>query len=216
MFNFLQQPCPRVLETLFVLLFCAPCLAGRPMAVDDANVDDVGTGHVETWYARQSGNSHNVTVAPGYGLADGIEIDAALSRADGAQVKSAVQAKFLFTESNKAGCNLAGVIGLGHGEEGNSPYLNGIVTCNMTDGAAHFNLGAQHPAAGGTLRTWGVSYEHEFGAATGHVEYFGQQQDKPTAQFGLRSEVSKNIQLDGTLGRSAGETLYSLGMKFMF
>ena len=213
---YLRRPCPRVLQALFVLLLSAPCLAGRPLSVDDANVDAVGSGHVETWYAHQGGPSHDWTVASAYGLAEGVELDAALSRADGAQLRSSVQAKFRLTESLPAGCNLAGVIGLGHSDEGNSPYLNGIVTCNLSEAAVHLNLGAIQPSGKTLLQTWGVAYEHEFAALTGHVEYFGQQQDKPTLQVGLRSDIVKNIQLDGTLGRSGGDTVYSLGMKFMF
>ena len=195
------------------------CLAGRPLAVDDANVNDVGAGHVETWYARQAGASNNFTVAPAYGLKEGLEIAAALSRDSSHQINSSsIQAKFRFTESRSDGCNFAGVLGLAHtGESGSStPYLNGIATCNMSSSAVHFNLGAVRPTGSSTLKTWGVAYERELGAATGHIEYFGQQQDKPTVQAGLRSEIVKNIQLDGTLGRSCSETVYSLGMKFMF
>jgi hypothetical protein len=61
-----------------------------------------------------------------------------------------------------------------------------------------------------------MAYERELGTLTAHVEYFGEQHSTPTLQFGLRSEVAKNIQLDGTLGRSGGESIYSLGLKFMF
>jgi hypothetical protein len=197
------------------------CLAGRPLAVDDANINDVGAGHVETWYARQAGASNNLTVAPAYGLAQGVEVAAALSRDRSNKVNSSsVQAKFRLTESRSNGCNIAAVLGLTHtnANDGsdNAPYLNGIATCNMNGGAVHFNLGAIHPAGSSTQKTWGLSYERDLGSITADIEYFGQQHNRPTAQFGLSSEIVKNIQLDGTVGRTGGDTVYSLGMKFMF
>jgi hypothetical protein len=197
-------------------LSVASCLAGRPLTVDDANVNDVGAGHVEAWFERAGGN--NWTVAPAYGLTEGVEIAAALARDSSNRVtSSALQAKFRITESRKDGCNFGATLGLAHADaSGNTPYLNGIFTCNMEGGAAHLNLGANRPSGSATLRTWGLAYEREHGAFTAHVEYFGEQHSAPTAQIGLRSEVVKNIQLDGTVGRSAGESIYSLGVKFMF
>lgn len=187
--------------------------------MDDANVNDVGAGHVETWYGRQANASSSWNVAPAYGLAQGIEIAAALSHDRASQVNtSSVQAKFRLTEPIENGCNFADVMGLGHAsaDDRNTPYLNGILSCNVSGGAVHFNLGGIYPSGSASLRTWGLAYEREFGAVTGHVEYFGQQQNSPTAQLGLRREVAKNIQLDGTIGRGGSETVYSLGMKFMF
>ncbi len=208
-----------LLCALGATLFAGSCLAGRPLSVDDANVDDVSTGHVETWYGRQSGHSNNWTAAPAYAVASGVEIDGLVSRDSSAAVNSgAVQIKLRLTESRSDGCNFAGTLGLSRasGDPTSTPYLNAIATCNMHGGAVHLNLGAQHAASNATIRTWGVAYERELGAITGHVEYFGQQQARPTAQVGLRSEVVKNIQLDGTLGRSGRDTVCSLGMKFMF
>ena len=204
---------------MLAALAAPPCLAGRPLSVDDANVNDAGAGHVEAWYARDAGASTNWNIAPAYGLTDGVEIAAALTRDRGNQsTVSALQAKFRITKSQEQGCNFGATLGLAHVnvESGNSPYLNGIATCNWSDGLVHFNLGAVRPAGSTTLRTWGLAYERELGALTGHAEYFGAQQDRPTVQLGLRGNPAKNIQLDGTLGRSGGESIYSLGTKFMF
>lgn len=208
-----------LLCAISTFLSAGSCLAGRPLSVDDANVNEPGAGHVETWYARQPGAANTWTVAPAYGLAEGIEIGGSLSRDSSNQLNTtAVQAKFRFTESRKSGCNVGGVVGLAHASAGggNTPYLNGIFTCNLTGGAVHLNLGATHPSGGSTLSSWGLAYEREMDNMTGHVEYFGQQQSKPTFQVGLRNDVTKNVQLDGTVGRSGGESVYSLGLKFMF
>jgi hypothetical protein len=215
-FTFARHRAPLLLA-FAAALSAGSCLAGRPLTVDDANVNDVGAGHVEAWYERAAG-ANNWTVAPAYGLTEGVEIAAALARDSSNRVtSSALQAKFRITESRKDGCNFGATLGLAHTSgSGDTPYLNGIFSCNMDGGAAHLNLGANRPSGSGTLRTWGMAYEREFGALTAHVEYFGEQHSTPTLQFGLRSEVAKNIQLDGTLGRSGGESIYSLGLKFMF
>lgn len=207
------------LLALGAALCSSACFAGRPLTVDDANVNDVGAGHVEAWYARAAGAANTWTVAPAYGLVEGVEVSAALARDSSSQLTaSALQAKFRLTASRKDGCNFGAVVGLAHVSDGggNAPYLNGIFTCNQEDGAVHLNLGAVRPSGGSTQRTWGVAYERDLGAFTPHIEYFGQQSSAPTLQAGLRSDVAKNIQLDATVGRSAGESLYSLGMKFMF
>ena len=207
-----------LLCSLIAALTTTPCLAGRPLSVDDANVNEPGAGHVEAWYTHESGAS-SWNIAPAYGLTEGVEIAAALARDSGNQsTATALQAKFRITKSQEQGCNFAATLGMAHasGDSGNSPYLNGIATCNGSDGAVHFNLGAVRPSGGATLRTWGLAYEREFGALTGHAEYFGTQQNRPTFQLGLRGNPAKNIQFDGTLGRNGNDSLYSLGTKFMF
>ena len=55
-------------------------LAGRPLTVDDANVNEVGAGQLETWHARQADGVNVWTVAPAYGLMEGVEIGASWSR----------------------------------------------------------------------------------------------------------------------------------------
>lgn len=51
---------------------------------------------------------------------------------------------------------------------------------------------------------------------TPHIEWFGSEGSKPTVQVGLRGNVLPNLQLDGSVGRSDGITIYTLGVKFMF
>lgn len=201
------------------LLAGSQCLAGRPLAVDDANVNEVGSGHVEAWYARQPGGVNVWTVAPAYGLTEGMEIAASWSRDASNQVNTtALQAKFRLTPSRKDGCNVGAVIGASRPNDGsgNTPYINGLLSCNMDAGSLHLNLGANRPPDGPTLNTWGLAFEREFGAMTAHVEYFGQEQASPTFQLGLRTELVKNVQIDGTVGHSSGDALFSLGLKFQF
>ncbi len=214
-----SSPLTSLLCTLGLALLSQPCLAGRPLTVDDANVNDVGAGHVEAWLARGAGAGNAWTIAPAYGLADGIEVAAALTRDTRARITAtSVQARFRFTASRENGCNFGGVLGLSHASAGTgqAPYLNGLLSCNLSGGALHFNLGAVHPEGESTLRTWGMAHEREFGTITGHLEYFGQQGERPTVQVGLRGNVATQVQIDGTLGRTGGETVYSLGLKVTF
>ena len=160
--------------------------AGRPLAVDDANTDDAGTGHIEAWYARQPGSADTYTIAPAYGIVDGIELDAAISRDQTNNLNTTVvQAKFRLTASKKDGCNVAATVGVQQPDNGtgSTPYLNGILTCNMDDaGSVHVNLGVNRAPGGPTLNTWGLAFEREFGALTGHAEYFGLERGAPTFQ----------------------------------
>ncbi len=51
---------------------------------------------------------------------------------------------------------------------------------------------------------------------TPHVEWFGAEGRKPTSQFGARGDIAQRMQLDGTVGRSDGVTLYSVGISLKF
>ena len=126
------------------LLACGVAEAGRPMVVDDADVDDAGTGHVEAWYARQPGRAHTWTVAPAYAPIEGLEIGAGFTRdRTAASTSQSLQAKWRISPSREAGCNPAAVFGVlqVRGQPGTTPYVNGLLSCNSNWGATHFNLG---------------------------------------------------------------------------
>ena len=193
--------------------------AGRPLAVDDANTADAGTGNVDLWYSRHPGNVNSWTLSPAYGITDGIELGAVLSNDNTNNVNtSALQAKFRLTGSKKDGCNFGASVGVsqvGNGG-GNTPYINGLMTCNMEAGSMNLNLGLARGPDGPTLNTWGISFEREVGAFTPHVEFYGVERSAPTLQLGLRTMVTKSLQLDGSVGSTSGETFYTLGMRFFF
>ena len=195
--------------------------AGRPLAVDDANVNDKGSGQVETFYQRGVGGTNSWTISPAYGILDGVEIAAAFNRDNTADINTTVvQAKIRLTESKKDGCNFATSFGLSQPNTSgvdSSQFLNGLMSCNMdANGSVHLNLGLVRPPAGPNVGNWGIAYEREFGAVTGHIEFFGQENAQPTVQLGLRSMITKTIQLDGTVGNNNGESMYSIGLKFLF
>jgi hypothetical protein len=207
--------------SLITLACCASggAFAGRPLAVDDANVNDVHAGHVETYFQRQPGSSNTWTIAPAYGIAEGVEIGASFNRDNTGDVNTTgLQVKFRFTESQKVGCNFGGTVGASQANpgDGNVPFVTLLATCNSDAGSVHFNVGAVRSPGAPTLGTWGVALEREFGEVTAHIEAFGMENSQPTFQMGLRTMVTKSIQLDGTVGRTNDESIYSVGLKFLF
>lgn len=209
----------RLSAAALLCLAAMPTWAGRPLTVDDATVADVGGGQVETWYARPAGRDRLWTSTLGVGVLDWLELGLGLERNFSVpETSTAVQAKMRLTPSVEGGCNLGAVVGRLHlhRERGDATYVNGLITCNLDAGPLHLNLGAQRPDGGGTLKTWGVAKEFELGAVTAHVEAFGQQHGKPTLQFGLRREIARNLQIDGTLGRSDRKAVFSVGLRLGF
>ncbi len=193
--------------------------AGRPLVVDDANVNDTGAGHVETWVARDASRATLVNVSPAYAPIDGLEISGLLSRDNTNKVSTqAVQAKWRITPSKEDGCNVAAVLGVSHTQgDGNTPYLSGNLSCNGVGPASvHLNLGVQKPKGSESIGVWGVAAEFPMDSWTPHVEFFGAKDTKPTFQIGARTQLSKTIQLDGTLGRTDGQSLVTVGLKFQF
>jgi hypothetical protein len=194
--------------------------AGRPLAVDDANTNDKGAGHVEAWVTRNDTKASVLTIAPAYAPIDNVEIAGSYAR-DTTNSTSAqsLQVKWRITPSQEKGCNYATVLGVSHASGGgNNPfYLNGNATCNgLGPVSVHANIGITKASGVAGVKTWGVAAEMPFGEVTGHVETFGQEGSKPTLQVGARTQITKTIQLDGTIGRSNDETIYSVGVKFQF
>jgi hypothetical protein len=220
--NSIKSLAVRTFTASLFTMSCNAAIAGRPLTVDDANTNDKGAGHVEMWVARESGHVNTFNVSPAYGLFDGFEIAALVARdRTSPATTSALQAKWRITASEENGCNLGAVAGAsrirGSESHDTARYVNGLVTCNGKDlGSVHFNLGATKLSGESSSRTWGVAVEREFANVTPSVEWYGSQGAKPTVQVGLRNEIAKNFQLDGTVGRVGHETIYSVGLKLQF
>jgi hypothetical protein len=70
----------RTVGSCLLILTWGHAHAGRPLSVEDANVNETGQGHVETWWAHSSAGSRAWTVAPAWSPVDGMELTAAFSR----------------------------------------------------------------------------------------------------------------------------------------
>jgi hypothetical protein len=202
------------------LLSMGNAWAGRPLTIDDAGVNDKGAGHVEAWVAREPGKVNTMNLAPAYSFFENVEFGALLSRdtTDSVNV-TGLQAKWRITPSQEKGCNFAAILGTVHVSQngGNGNFLTGVASCNGTAaGNVHLNLGMVKAQNDSAKARWGVALEREMGGLTPHIELFGVENDKPTLQIGARKQLNKALQLDGTIGRTDGNTVYSLGVKFQF
>ncbi|MFZ2652899.1 MAG: hypothetical protein WA210_22595 [Burkholderiaceae bacterium] len=199
-------------------ILCGSAGASRPLGVDHANIDAKGTGHVEAWVAREARKADVLHVAPAFSPWEVVELSALLSRNRTSSTSSAAAlARFRITEPQTSGCNL--LLALGHehfSPGGNQPFTHTAATCNRRDFALHATLGAAKPSGRSSFGTWGIALEHDTGTFIAHVESFGQEHSKPTFQLGARRTVAKGWQVDGTLGRLDGLTIFSLGAKFLF
>ena len=200
------------------VLFPIGALAGRPLTVDDANVDDAGRGHIEAWVAREPG-SRTYNLAPAYAPIDGLEIGALLARDTAASTSlRGLQAKWRITPAQQNGCNAGAVLGWSRATATpDAMSLDGLLSCHHAQrGSLHGNLGAAKAGSAAASVKWGVAYERELKAVTPSIEWFGTQGTKPTLQAGLRGNIASSLQLDGSVGRRNRSTLYSFGTKLQF
>jgi hypothetical protein len=209
-------------KALFLLLglgFVLSVQAGRPLTVDDANVNDVGEGHVEGWWTRGPSGSPSWTVAPAYSPIQNVELGAGMARDPKTKLETVnVQAKFRITPSQENGCNVGAVVGSSRTTgETSKGYVNALFSCNHVRlGSLHTNLGLFDVSSSQRIGTWGLAWERAYGDVTAHVEVYGQQHDKPTWATGLRTNILPKLQLDGSVGRQAGQNLVTIGTKWMF
>ena len=212
-----------ILGACFVMLTALsaaiPAQAGRPLTVDDANVNDTGDGHVEMWWTRSPGGTRSWTVAPAYAPVDNIELAAGVSREmrTGIQTQN-IQAKFRITPTQENGCNFGAVAGYARVEgDSSKPYVNALFSCNSaTLGSLHTNLGALDASSSQRVRTWGVAWERAYGEVTVHIEKFGMENEKSTVATGLRFNVMEDLQLDTSVGRTNKQNVVTVGLKWMF
>jgi hypothetical protein len=190
------------------------------LAVDDANVNEKGAGHVEVWVAQGSDKINTWNVAPAFAPIEGVEIGVSYAKArKHGNAEQAIQAKWRITTSRENGCNVATTLGSVHEKKvGSSPYLVGIMTCNTAVGSMHVNLTRHNPKEDKNYSSWGVAFERPMGSYTPHIEAFGDQDGKPTLQLGVKTEIAPGWQLDATVGRDRQEiaNVFSLGFKFSF
>lgn len=207
--------------TAIVLALSNPSVqAGRPLTVDDANVNDKGAGHVEIWVARDSEKINTWNVAPAFAPVDGVEIGVSYAKArKTGTAEQAIQAKWRITPSQDNGCNVASTLGTMHKKNvGNSPYLVGILTCNSALGAIHVNVTRHNPKDEKSFNSWGVAFERPMGTVTPHIEAFADQGQKANVQLGAKTEIAEGLQLDATIGRDRQNraNVFSLGIKQAF
>lgn len=215
--------CQQLCFTLALVCLVLPAHAGRPLAVDDAGVDDVGQGHVEVWWEGQRGERGTTYLAPAFTPVQGLELGVMLARNQAErQTLQGLQAKWLWSPAQEQGCDTGSSAGITHRRTGSSPNagnvwaLTLIGTCAASWGKVNANLGGLREQGQSWQATWGASVEHSWGSVTTHLEAFGIQHNAPTFQVGARWEWAPGKQVDATIGRQRGRTLLSLGFALGF
>ena len=134
------------------------------------------------------------------------------------QTLARLQAKWSLRPPSEQRCGQAALLGLDQPrpEGGTTPWLNGVVSCPFGAGTLHLNLGASRPRGERVAPAVGAAWERELGFATGHVEWLAARGSRPIVNLGLRRAVTPGLQLDGSVGRSGGRTLFSAGLKQQF
>lgn len=209
----------RTASACLLILTWGQVHAGRPLSVEDANVNDPGQGHIEHWWAHSSAGNRSWNVAPAWSPANGVELAGAFSHEGASPLNTtAVQIKFRLTPSQEHGCNLGALVGvLQTGSEKSRPYANGLISCHHPFwGSLHANVGTVWEQAGFYDMTRGIAWERSLGSVIFHVESFGQQNSKLSRAIGLRHNWLPQLQIDASLGRQAGQSLITAGLKWMF
>lgn len=193
--------------------------AGRPLNVDDANVNDQGVAHVETFWSRAADGSRTLTIAPTYSPLPGLDLIAQDVRAiSGGPHSQTFQAKMQVTSPRENSCHFAWVLGVTQWQkgEGQKSFVSANTSCDMGVGALHSSWVSTRDAQGKDVPSWGVAWEQGLGDWTGHIESVAQQASKPMVGVGLRKDVLPGLQFDGTWGKQGGKALFSLGTKYTF
>lgn len=193
--------------------------AGRPLDVDDAGTNETGHGHVELWHTRGADGEHSTTVAPAFAPLPGLELGfARQTTASSGAVAQTASVKWLITPSQEQGCNqgLAGGFTQRDQDNPGARFAWFINTSNVNGGALHLNLGFTQDHGDRQLPLMGWAYELTGGALTPHVQWVTQKGTTPLFGAGLRTALSERVQLDGSVSRQGGQSIWTLGTKFSF
>ena len=162
----ISTPCRQLSLALATVCLVLPAQAGRPLAVDDAGVDDVGQGHVEVWWEGQRGERGTTYLAPAFTPVQGLELGFMLARDQAErQTLQGLQAKWLWSPAPEQGCNAGSSAGIIHRRGGSSPNagnvwaLTLIGTCAASWGKVNANLGGLREQGQSWQATWVVSVE---------------------------------------------------------
>lgn len=211
----------QALAALGLATAAASSFAGRPLLVDDAGINKKDEGHVETWLTRVDGDNA-FTVSPAYAFWDAVELAGAYTHFDSAGARLySLQAKWMITPSQDRGCNFGATLGGSRFESkvGNSDagFANGLFSCNGNPfGNVHVNLGYTKPSGASGDTSYGIALEKPFGALTPHIEVVGSDRTDTIVNLGLRGDIARNVQLDGSVGRQSGVNIYTVGLKLRF
>jgi hypothetical protein len=194
--------------------------AGRPMLVDDADVDEVGSGHIESWMERQRHDPGRLLVfSPAMVIAPRVEVAASWARERPQGLNAwGVQVKVQSSAGKPGECRNALLAALGRetADRRATPALTAIATCEFGTGALHLNASVLHSPDSRLQPGAGAAWEQPMGPVVGHVEWLVRHKRKPIAAAGVRYSLTENWQIDSSLARGDGKLRWSGGIKYGF
>ena len=191
--------------------------AGRPLLVDDAATNAAGHGHIESWYDSQE---RVFNVAPAYAPIEDLELGAAFAKSNASgETSYSFQAKKLFTSPQDNGCNTGATLGRTsvQNDSNYTLYGWGILSCNSPQwGTVHLNMGLIKERDFTSKQLAGVAFEYPLANFTPHAEWTRLEGEKNITAIGARTELLKDVQLDGSYRVQDKTNYWTLGVKWQF
>jgi len=205
------------LSVLLICIFPAIAVAGRPLLIDDAATNAAGHGHIESWYDTEE---RTFNVAPAFAPIDGLELGAVIAKSNSSgETSYSLQVKKLFTSPQENGCNTGGTLGRTsvQNDNGYTLYGWGIVSCQSPQwGSVHLNLGWIKERYGSSQQLTGLAFEYPLENFTPNAEWLRIEGEKNTMAIGARTELFKDVQLDGSYRVQDKQNYWTLGIKWQF
>ena len=202
---------------LLICVFPAVALAGRPLLIDDAATNAAGHGHIESWYDTED---RTFNVAPAFAPIEGLELGAAIAKSKSSgETSYSLQVKKLFTSPQENGCNTGGTLGRTsvQNDSAYTLYGWGILSCQSPLwGTVHLNLGWVKERYGSSQQLTGLAFEYPLENFTPHAEWLRLEGEKNTMAIGARTELFKDVQLDGSYRVQDKQDYWTLGVKWQF
>jgi hypothetical protein len=151
---------------------------------------------------------------------EGLELGAAIAKSNSSgETSYSLQLKKLFTSPQENGCNTGGTLGRTSVQNDNAYTLYGwgILSCQSAQwGTVHLNLGWIKERYGSSQQLTGFAFEYPLENFTPHAEWLRLEGEKNTMAIGARTELFKDVQLDGSYRVQDGQNYWTLGVKWQF
>lgn len=229
----MRQPRSSFLHWLPAILcgtLMASAQAAGPLVTDEASIVDPGACQLETWFKRNRGSSETWT-QPACNPTGNLELTLGGARtSDGGGTRTSdlvLQAKTIVKPLAPNGWGWGIMFGSNrHPDIGGTRDWYATVPLSMSFNddrlLVHANLGWLREQEQRRDRlTWGLASEAQIDARNGLIaEVFGQDQDRPFYQFGLRHWLlPERVQIDLTygnrFGRDDAERWFSIGLRLL-
>lgn len=233
--NVMQLRAPVVAFLTAFALSATPALADRPMAVTTADAPKAGDAKLELGWDKDD-ETHGWGLSAGFAPIDALELEIELVRArDGDSSPSTIEdgagisAKWVPLHAEK-GLSAGVLIEYGHTrredrigsrEHERASGFSALAGWTFeSELSAYLNLGREWSRVSGeteAANTWGVAFVQPVGEELELIaELYGNEDDRPDRQIGLRYEMVEGVTLSGAVGRGKDRSIANLGVAWAF